>query len=95
MIASPMKSCTRPRWARITSTIAVKYSFIIAETTSGGRRSDIVVNPRRSDIITVTRRTSPPSGAPVRRTWSITCGLTYWPNAERSRRRRTQCAPCR
>ena len=95
MIASPMKSCTRPRWARITSTIAVKYSFIISETTSGGRRSDMVVKPRRSDISTVTRRTSPPSGVPVRSTRSMISGLTYWPKAERRRRRRSMWAPCR
>ena len=79
----------------ITSTIAVKYSFMISEIRAGGSRSESVVNPRTSDISTETVRTSPPSRVPSRKTRARTSLLTYCPNSALRRRRARVLEPCR
>ena len=79
-----------PPWARIASVIPERYSFTTSTTRSGSSDSENVVNPRRSQNITVPTRLT----APIRRssstrsiTSSTTWGGTKRANSERRWRR--------
>ena len=75
-MASPMKSLTMPRRAKIVAVMASKYSVSRAAICSGGMRSDSVVKPRRSLKRMDTWRRSPASSAGLRSTRAATSGLT-------------------
>ena len=61
MIASPMYLSTVPLFSKTTSVIAVRYSLRSVVSSSSGRRSAMVVNPRMSEKRIESSVAAPPS----------------------------------